>query len=161
MIRALGLLALMTSRWPLRIAFVLFLVLVAIGTARGQCYYGPPVPDSSGRPSYPLVCLNPTPQINLTSTGTPALSGVYNADQAAQFAIVAEMTSIIANGVFTDGQPAKAWFDASGQPHVFTVAQFKTFATAVAAYIDAYQLAQAEINAGQNVSLPDPNVTIP
>ena len=93
--------------------------------------------------------------LTITSTGTPALSGVYTVDITAQV-ITSQVTSILLNGTFADGTGSVAWPDTSGALHTFTIAQFKVFATAVAAYVAALFKA---IN-GISTTLPSGSVTI-
>lgn len=73
----------------------------------------------------------------VVSSGTPALSGTYPTDAASQAHINAEATSILLNGTFTDGTSSIVWLDVAGDPHTFSIAQFKTLATALAAYVTA------------------------
>ena len=93
--------------------------------------------------------------LTLTSTGTPALSGAYAVDVTAQV-ITSQVTSILLNGTFADGTGSVAWPDTAGALHTFTIAQFKVFATAVAAYVAALFKA---IN-GISTTLPSGSVTI-
>ena len=94
--------------------------------------------------------------LTLTSTGTPALSGVYAVDTTAQV-INAEVTSILLNGTFADGTGSVSWPDTSGALHTFTVAQFKVFATAIGSYVAAL----FKVINGISTTLPSSSVTIP
>ena len=62
---------------------------------------------------------------------TPALNGTYGVAGNAMSTIFAEMISILANNTFTNGTATLAFPDTSNAPHDFTVAQFKTLATAL------------------------------
>ncbi len=95
--------------------------------------------------------------ITITSTATPALNGTYACDANTTAEINAEVTSIILNGTFTDGTSTLAWPDVSNVSHSFTVAQFKTFATAVAAFVTGVN----KYARGVASSLPSITVTIP
>jgi hypothetical protein len=99
--------------------------------------------------------------ITITSTATPALNGAYAVDPTTQFNINSEVVSILTNGVFTNGQTTKAWPDISGPVHVFTVAQFKTFATAVSNYVDGLITTRSTLLAGQSAAWPTASATIP
>lgn len=73
--------------------------------------------------------------LTITSSSTPALDGVYSASATVQQQINAEVTSILLNNTFTDGTNSIEWLDTTGSPHTFTIAQFKTLATAIAAFV--------------------------
>jgi hypothetical protein len=80
--------------------------------------------------------------LQIASASTPALNGTYAIDPASQGQITGEALYIqVTTGQgaarFTNGQATKAWIDASGGAHVFTTAQFISFAEAVAEYVDA------------------------
>jgi hypothetical protein len=97
----------------------------------------------------------------VTSTATPALSATYGIDAGAQFNITAETVSILTNGTFTNGQSTRNWADVSGAFHTFTVAQFKTFATAIAGYVDELAVALATAQAsGGGWTAPSASATI-
>ena len=89
--------------------------------------------------------------LTLTSTGTPALNGVYAMDAAAISHIQAEIVSILTLGTFADGGATVAWADASGGLHVFPdVASFKLFAVAAAKFVAA----AIKVQIGASTSLP-------
>lgn len=92
----------------------------------------------------------------IVSTGTPALDGTYACDNATQQHIMAEMISVLTNNVFADGGSTVAWADIAGASHTFTVAQFKAFSTAIAAFV-ATNLRIAASNTG---TLPAQPITI-
>ena len=73
----------------------------------------------------------------ITSTSTPALNGTYPCDSNATAEIDAQVSSILLNGVFTNGATSIEWLDVSGAAHAFSVSNFKAFATAVAAFVTA------------------------
>ena len=90
--------------------------------------------------------------LQIISTSTPALSGIYAIDTTMQQRMAAVSIYIQVNGKFPAGQSQLAWPDASGVPHAFTTtASFQTFASAVADFV-------AAIDLGQTPSQP---VTIP
>ena len=97
----------------------------------------------------------------VTSTATPALNGTYACDAATQSAIQAELVSFLTNGTFTNGQTSRVWPDVSGGFPQFTEAQFKTFATAIAAYVDAVDAAEETLLAGGSATFPANTATIP
>jgi len=94
----------------------------------------------------------------ITSTGTPALNGTYPIDPATQAHIQAEVVSILLNGTFADGTGTVVWLDTAGASHTFaSVAAFKAFASAVAAYVAAlFKYAE-----GTLTTLPPATATIP
>lgn len=73
--------------------------------------------------------------LSISSTTTPALNGTYPASATAQAQINAEVTSILLNGTFADGTSTIEWLDVTGTAHSFTVAQFKTLATAIGVFV--------------------------
>jgi hypothetical protein len=85
--------------------------------------------------------------VALVSSGTPALNGPYAIDGESRSDMLAEMVSLLANSVFTDGATTLGYADAAGVMHTFDVAQFKAFATAVASYVGALK-AIAATNTG-------------
>lgn len=96
--------------------------------------------------------------IQIQSTGTPSLNGAYTISQFAQININAEISSILLNNTFTNGQSTMPYLDATNAPHTFSIAQFKDFATKYAAYTSAVTL-YALTDGGQG-SLPTQPVTI-
>ena len=95
--------------------------------------------------------------LTITSTSAAALDGTYAVDASAQQHVMAEITSIMLNGTFADGSATVDWLDVEGASHTFTVAQFKTFATAISAYVAAL----TKCMLGQLAALPAATVTIP
>jgi hypothetical protein len=86
----------------------------------------------------------------VASTGTPALNGTYPTDAISQQHVQAEITSILLNGTFADGTSEIEWLDASGVPHAFSVAQFKTLATALGTFVSGV----LKVINGQSATLP-------
>ena len=91
----------------------------------------------------PVVTPPPPTSVQVNSTSTPALDGVYAFDPLTQEKIEAVSLYIQVNSKFPDGQTAFPWPDTSGTMHSFaTTAQFQTFATAIADYATAIDLGQ-------------------
>lgn len=95
--------------------------------------------------------------VTVTSTSTPALSGTYPADPSTISHIQSEMISIIVNGTFADGTATVAFPDITGGSHVFTLGEFKSFATAIGAFFAA----AIKFANGTAPALPSSSVTIP
>lgn len=94
----------------------------------------------------------------ITSTGTPALNGTYAIDPATQAHIQAEVISILLNSTFADGSTTVVWPDMAGNTHTFgSIAEFKQFAAAVAAYVAAL----FKVGNGTLTTLPAATATIP
>lgn len=93
----------------------------------------------------------------IVSTGTPALNGTYPVDAQTQAQITAEITSILLNDIFADGGSTIEWLDTANASHSFTLAQFKTFATAVAAFVSTC----VKCTTGLATALPTQPSTIP
>ena len=95
--------------------------------------------------------------LTVTSTGTPALSGVYSIDATATDHIQAEMLALLATGAFADGGASVVWPDIGAVNHTFNATQFKAFALAVGAYVAAlYKCLNGTLGA-----LPATSATIP
>lgn len=114
---------------------------------------GPPPPPTLAQQAATSLAAG----ITITSTSTPALDGTYAATVTAQQQITAEITSILLNDTFADGTTTIEWLDTSGAAHAFTVAQFKTLATAIAAFVSGCVKAMN----GQATTLPAAAMTIP
>jgi hypothetical protein len=85
----------------------------------------------------------PPTSVQVNSTSTPALDGVYAFDPLTQEKLMAVSLYIQVNGKFPDAQTAFPWADASGTMHNFpTTAQFQTFASALADYATALAIGQ-------------------
>jgi hypothetical protein len=76
--------------------------------------------------------------VTLVWSVSTTLNGLWDCDQQTQDQITAEMVSINTNGTFTNGAASRAWYDFGWTAHTFTVAQFKIFATAIGAHVDAW-----------------------
>jgi hypothetical protein len=108
---------------------------------------GSPAPD-------PYVAPVPTSQqqyadavnagVTLAWTVSTALNSTYALDQVSLNNIIAEGVSINMNNTLTNGQQQRYWLNSSGTPILFTLPQFKLFATAVAAYMDSLHTALAQ-----------------
>lgn len=82
--------------------------------------------------------------LQIVSTGTPALDGIYAASASAQENIDSTMLYIQVHGVFPTGGATMTWLDQSGAAHTFpTVAEFQAFATAEANFVAAETLGQS------------------
>jgi len=92
----------------------------------------------------------------ITSTGTPALDGVYACDPEAQAKLMATDLYITKRGTFYGGVSTYPWVDMEGNPHIFTMAEFDNLATAIANYVAALDL----VIAGQSETLPAATATI-
>jgi hypothetical protein len=109
--------------------------MVTGGTFINGVYTPPPATSPPPAP--------PPTSVQVNSTSTPALSGVYAFDPTTQAKLMAVSLYIQVNSKFPDGQTAFPWPDTSGTMHSFaTTAQFQTFATAIADYATAIDLGQ-------------------
>jgi hypothetical protein len=88
----------------------------------------------------------PPPQaptsVQVVSTSTPALSATYGFDAISQAKMMAVTDYILQNGKFPAGMTSLPYPDASGNMHLFTVAQFQALATVLADYVTALTLGQ-------------------
>jgi hypothetical protein len=81
--------------------------------------------------------------VTISSTGIPALNGIYAITPQACALITSEQVNIAATAAqstakFTNGQTTRNWQDQSGALHLFpSPAEFTLFAEAVASYVDA------------------------
>ena len=94
--------------------------------------------------------------VTITSLSTPAINATYACDSQTTGDINAEITSIMLNGVFADGLSTIQWPDAVGGLHTFSITQFKTFATALAAFVSGIR----KYATGVIPSLPSNQITI-
>ena len=113
----------------------------------------PPAPPTLAQQAAALLAAG----LTITSKATGALDAAYPATATAQAQINAEVTSILLNGTFADGTSTIGWLDVTGAPHAFTIAQFKTLATAIGAFVSGCVKC---IN-GQVTTLPSASTTIP
>lgn len=101
--------------------------------------------------------------VQVNSTSTPALNGVYAFDsQSAQNitseALYIQVTTAQGAAKFTNGQTTKPWPDTSGALHTFTTTQFITFAEAIAQFTDSVVTAS---QAAGTPTWPSGPITIP
>jgi hypothetical protein len=74
--------------------------------------------------------------IDLTSTGTPSLNGLYSVSKQSQLNVTETVGYIELNGNFPGGGSTMLWLGSDGTPHTFpNVATFKNFATAFADFV--------------------------
>lgn len=142
------------------------------GDARWAAYYATlPASMQAGLPP-PTTPLAPTPAqtaaaayaafiaggITVTSTGTPALDGIYAIDQGMQEQISEEAQFVGAFQEFTTGSATNLpWFLANNNPVIFpTTTEFMAFAKQVGQLVAAAKLAYA-----QAASMPAAAITIP
>ena len=95
--------------------------------------------------------------VTVTSTSTASLYSVYTISQLDQDHLDAEVTSILLNGTFADGTTSIVWPDSSNVTHTFTVAQFKTFASALASFVANC----IKVIKGISTTLPSNQLSIP
>lgn len=74
----------------------------------------------------------------IRSASTPALNAIYPINATAHAQITTEVTAILLNGTFADRAATVVWLDETGAQHIFTVAQFKMLARAIAAYVSGW-----------------------
>ena len=94
----------------------------------------------------------------VTSTATAALNGTYAADTTTISYVNSELNSILLNGSFADGTATVEWPDGSGTLHAFDVAQFKTLAAALGAFVAGIRKCAIGVS---GATLPPATVTIP
>lgn len=116
-------------------------------------YVPPVVPPTLAQQAAALLATG----LAITSTATAALDATYPANMTAQAQINAEVTSILLNGTFADGTSTIEWLDVTGAAHAFTVAQFKTLATAIGAFVSGC----IKCMNGQATTPPSATATIP
>ena len=91
----------------------------------------------------------------ITSTATASLDATYPCNANAQAQLSAEVISLMLNGTFADGTDTIDWVDITGTGHTMSIAQFKTVATAIGAYVSGLTKC---IN-GQASAMPSPRST--
>jgi hypothetical protein len=94
----------------------------------------------------------------ITSTATESLDATYPADPNTISYVNSELNAILLNDTFADGTNTIQWPDTTGALHTFTVAQFKTFAAALGAFVSGIR--KCVIGATGAV-LPPASATIP
>ncbi|HTV45760.1 MAG TPA: hypothetical protein VMF05_10620 [Stellaceae bacterium] len=96
--------------------------------------------------------------IEIASTSTPALNGVYACDPVSWAKVQGTSLYISVNARFPAGMTSLPWADLAGAVHTFTTtAEFQAFATAMGDYVTELQMAVI----GQATALPAQPVTIP
>jgi|SRR5215472_10236861 len=118
-----------------------------------------PMPSSSASATMLTARALLAAGLNVTSTATPALSGVYGCDRDMSWnALSAECASLALNAdTFVDGSTTVNWPDRAGAGHSFSAAQFKTLANAINLFtVQCYQYAM-----GVTTTAPSGNATIP
>lgn len=110
----------------------------------------------------------PTPQqnyaaalasgIQITSTSTPALNGIYSVDAGSQNFVSGIASSIGAGSGLPGGGATFQYLDMTGVPHTFTSSQFLLLAVAVRNYVYLCVIAQAT---GIGGVWPSNAITIP
>lgn len=92
-----------------------------------------------------------------SASAASTLNGTYPVGGQVQFMILSELQAISTNGTFADGTTTLEWADVNGVQHAFSIAEFKSFATAVGAYCSPlYRIAGGTTG----LTLPSPNITI-
>jgi hypothetical protein len=91
-----------------------------------------------------------TAGLQIASTATPALNGVYAIDPLSQADIVALETSLNAGKSFPGGVATFNYPDMSGAMHAFTETNFTNFAAAVRDYVYAIK----SVIGGASTTLP-------
>jgi hypothetical protein len=94
----------------------------------------------------------------VTSTATSALDGTYAADADTIAYVNSELNAIALNGTFADGGSTVAWPDTGGALHIFTIAQFKSFAAVLGAFVAGIRKC---VIAVPGATLPPATATIP
>lgn len=95
--------------------------------------------------------------VSITSTTTPSLAGAYTITQSDQNHLTAEIRAIMLNNTFADGTSTVAWPDSKGALHDFTIAEFKTFATALGGFVAACY----KCITGASSTLPNAIINLP
>jgi hypothetical protein len=101
-----------------------------------------------------------TQQVQVNSTGTPALNGVYAIDDVSQSKIAAIAAGIAAKNRVPGGGSTFNYFDVSGVAHAFTAANFLDFAAVIEDYAYTVDLQRAALAAGQKPVWPSSPLTI-
>lgn len=92
-----------------------------------------------------------------SASAASTLNGTYPIGGQVQFMILSELQAISTNGTFADGTTTLEWADVNGAQHAFSIAEFKSFATAVGAYCSPlYRIAGGTTG----LTLPSPNISI-
>lgn len=96
--------------------------------------------------------------LDIKSTGSPVLNGIYAISTMAQQNIIATQLYVTVNGKFPGSSGTMSWVQANGYVVSFqSTAEFQAFASAVASYVADLQ----EIALTNSGVLPAASVTIP
>ncbi len=97
--------------------------------------------------------------VTVTSTSTPTINGTYSITNLDQSHLQSEVLSIMLTGNFADGTQSIEWPDAAtpSANHAMTIAQFKTFAIAIGAFVSAC----IKVVKGSATTLPSNQLSIP
>jgi hypothetical protein len=102
-----------------------------------------------------------TQGLSITFTANSALSGTYPVDPTTQQNLASVSIYITVNSKFPAGQTTISWQDINGNPHSgFTTSQFQAFASAIADYVAAVDLARGVLGIGNPVNWPSASITI-
>lgn len=99
--------------------------------------------------------------ITLTSTGTPALNGVYSLDDVSTNQIFQIGLYADRFGVFPSGDATQPYPDKEGTPHMFSKDNFVAFLQKVAPITSAINTQAGIMKQGGSPSWPSQSATIP
>jgi hypothetical protein len=98
--------------------------------------------------------------INLTSTGTPSLNGLYSVSKSSQLNVTETIDYFELNGNFPGGVTTLPWMGSDGTAHTFPdTTNFKNFATAFANFVAA--IVEYIDSNGAAGAIPSTVITIP
>jgi hypothetical protein len=115
--------------------------------------YSPPVPAPSLAQQAATMLAG---GLMVSSSGDGALNATYPCDSLTQQHVSAEIVSLLLNGTFTDGATTISWLDAAGNAHALSIDQYKSLATALAAFVTSC----VRCISGQSTTLPSNQATI-
>jgi len=98
--------------------------------------------------------------VEIISTSTAALNGLYPIDPGAQSTMSALAAGIAAGKGLPSGESTFAYPNSEGAEVGFTAEQFTTFAAAIEAYLYAFNQALAARIAGSSTAMPSSSLTI-
>ncbi len=94
----------------------------------------------------------PPTGLQIVSTSTPMLNGIYAIDPPMQQKVQAISLYIAVNGKFPAGQTVQSWPDVNATMHQFqTTTQWQAFATAMGDFVAAVDLGQTPV---QPITIP-------
>lgn len=126
----------------------------------GQTVYAPPVNQVLANLSQAQQAFNTG--LTITSTGTPALNGVYPIDTLFMLALHQEELCLLATTTeFCNLQTTRSIPDITGTMHTFNKTQFNNFLLAIGSYLDSLIVAQLQLSNGVSATLPAASATIP